>query len=107
MKEKQTRRKAPVKEVSRQRRWQLRKQAEGKCIICGQPVATSLFCLKHAIVRREQSRIRFGRQRRLRSLTYRLEEAAQTQKKKSQGRKASQRGKSTRTAMATAGAGRR
>ena len=80
--------KAP-REISRQRKWQLQKQKEGKCIICGENAVTSRYCLKHAIIRREQQRARFGCRKRNNSLTYRLEEeikakdkAPKTHKKK-------------------------
>lgn len=35
------------KDVSRQRRWQLRKQADGLCPICGKK-AIGMYCRKHA-----------------------------------------------------------
>jgi|APCry1669189204_1035204.scaffolds.fasta_scaffold80865_1 hypothetical protein len=72
--------KAP-REISRQRRWQLQKQKEGKCIICGEDAVTSRYCLKHAIIRREQQRARFGCRKRNKSLTYRLEEEGKAKDK--------------------------
>lgn len=45
---------APVRDefsnldISRQRRWQLRKQRDGRCIICGgKPVVYGVRCLRH------------------------------------------------------------
>mgnify|MGYP000894756074 CR=1 FL=1 len=78
--------KAP-REVSRQRKWQLQKQQEGKCIICGETAVTSRYCLKHAIIRREQQRARFGCRKRNNSLTYRLEEVAKKKEKAAKARK--------------------
>jgi hypothetical protein len=40
----------PVKKMARQRRWEDRKRAEGKCIICGRPKGDSpyaLWCRRH------------------------------------------------------------
>jgi hypothetical protein len=34
-------------EISRQRKWQLRKKAEGKCELCGEPSAGGVHCEKH------------------------------------------------------------
>lgn len=33
--------------VSRQRRWQLRKMAAGKCLVCGRPKINAKFCRMH------------------------------------------------------------
>lgn len=60
-------------EVSRQRRWQIKKQQEGLCIICAQPAVTNYHCLKHAVQKREARRRQSGSVRRNNSLTYRLE----------------------------------
>ena len=35
------------KEVSRQRRWQIRKRAEGRCPICGKNSEGHYFCSNH------------------------------------------------------------
>jgi len=41
--------------ISKQRKWQLRRTAEGKCRQCGQPVvANSVFCLAHLIQQRDK-----------------------------------------------------
>ena len=34
-------------EVSRQRRWQLRKMASGKCLVCGRKRVNAKFCRVH------------------------------------------------------------
>ena len=62
--------------VSRGRKYQLRRQKEGKCIKCGQPQAAAFFCLKHLIANREAIRRKAGATRRNRSLSYALEEKA-------------------------------
>jgi hypothetical protein len=62
--------------VSRQRRYQLRRQKEGRCIVCGQPQVAGSFCLRHMIAKREVSRRRLGLTKRNYSLSYRLEEMA-------------------------------
>jgi len=46
--------------ITRQRKWQLRKQAEGKCITCGAPAVVAFFCLKHAVGKREYERVKEG-----------------------------------------------
>lgn len=43
---------ATGKEVSRQRRWQLKQAALGKCITCGKPAVAGVLCLEH---RRKQT----------------------------------------------------
>lgn len=63
-------------EVSRQYRYQLRKRALDRCIICGKQKVTANFCLEHAIERRERQRKRLNSKRRLKSLTYRLLDGA-------------------------------
>jgi hypothetical protein len=35
--------------MTRQRRWQLKKRAEGKCIVCGVDSNGKILCRKHAI----------------------------------------------------------
>lgn len=37
------------KDISRQRRWQIRKKAEGKCIVCGKERVIELYCEEHRI----------------------------------------------------------
>jgi hypothetical protein len=46
--------------ASRQAEWQKRRKAEGKCIICGKPLHNATYCLKHAIMKREEQRKRLG-----------------------------------------------
>lgn len=50
------------KPLSRQQRWQLKKKAEGKCVICGQPRSPlyDYHCEKHAVAVRKQQRKRMG-----------------------------------------------
>ena len=37
------------KEINRQRKWQLKKVKEGKCMICGKKAVTKHYCQKHRI----------------------------------------------------------
>jgi hypothetical protein len=47
--------------ISRQRKWQLRKQAAGRCKLCGRLAVTSSgYCMKHFINNRNYSAERFG-----------------------------------------------
>jgi hypothetical protein len=63
--------------VSRQRKYQLRKQRDGLCTECGAPAQGSR-CAKHLVLARERQRLRKGTQRRYKgSMSYRL----QTKKK--------------------------
>ena len=39
------------RKFSRQYLWQLRRKAQGKCIICGQPAVTKLYCLSHQLIK--------------------------------------------------------
>lgn len=55
--------------ISAQRRWQLRRKRDGKCVTCGKRAVTRDYCLAHATVHRES-------QRRYNSITYRLEAAS-------------------------------
>jgi hypothetical protein len=58
--------------ISRQRKWQLRRAKEGRCVICGEPIVTAWHCLKHAVAYREWARRYSGSIRRNKTLTYRL-----------------------------------
>ena len=49
------------KVVSRQRVWQLRMKAEGRCMLCGKPRATVSYCRKHANLRNMLNRKRYWR----------------------------------------------
>lgn len=63
--------------VSRQRKYQLRKARDKRCIICGEPSVTGSRCLEHLIQARERQRKRLGLKRRHKgSLTYRLQKQA-------------------------------
>lgn len=59
--------------LSKQRKWQLRRLKKGMCILCGEPLATATYCLKHAVATREASRKRRGSKKKYQSLTRRLE----------------------------------
>jgi hypothetical protein len=62
--------------VSRQRKYQLRMLAKGRCLLCGEPAVTSSHCLRHAIACRENFRARMNfRERYLGAHTYQLQAA--------------------------------
>jgi len=42
--------------VSRQYVWQLRKSAEGKCRICGEPKVSANYCLEHQLAQKKINR---------------------------------------------------
>ena len=46
--------------ISRQRKYQLRMQREGRCRTCGEPTSGGHHCLKHLVGCREKSRKRRG-----------------------------------------------
>lgn len=57
--------------VSRQRKWQLRKTAEDKCEICAVPaVGGGRYCLKHALNMTRMAHIRMGYKRYLNNTKY-------------------------------------
>ena len=59
--------------VSRQRRYQLRKQRDHRCILCGAPALRGGRCLKHLVAARESQRKRSGtRGRYLNAESYKL-----------------------------------
>ena len=59
--------------ISRQRKYQLRMERDGRCTECGEPVTEGLRCLKHLIRARERKRKRLGAKRRYKNtLGYRL-----------------------------------
>jgi hypothetical protein len=65
--------------LSRQRRYQLRKQRDKLCTECGKPTAegVSSRCLYHLVKARERERIKRGLKRRYpNTLSYRLEAKA-------------------------------
>jgi hypothetical protein len=64
-------------EISRQRKYQLRRQRDKRCTECGQPAAQGSRCLKHLIKARERQRKKRGLKRRyFNTLSYKLEQAA-------------------------------
>jgi hypothetical protein len=60
--------------ISRQRKWQLRMERDGRCTECGAPAAGASRCVKHLVYSRERQRRLRGLKRRYRTLSYRLEE---------------------------------
>jgi hypothetical protein len=63
--------------VSRQRKYQLRKRRDQRCIHCGKPAVRSGRCLKHLVEAREWQRRKHNLKRRYRNtLAYRLEAMA-------------------------------
>jgi hypothetical protein len=63
--------------ISRQRKYQLRMQRDGRCTECGEPAIQGSRCLKHLVKARERQRKKRGLKRRYRNtLSYRLEAAA-------------------------------
>jgi hypothetical protein len=62
--------------ISRQRKYQLRKQRDKLCTECGDPVIEGSRCLKHLIKARERQRKKRGLRRRYyNTLSYKLEAA--------------------------------
>jgi hypothetical protein len=60
--------------ISRQRKYQLRKQRDKRCTECGEPAEVGSRCLKHLIKARERQRKKRGLKRRyFNTLSYRLE----------------------------------
>ena len=69
--------------VSRQRKYQLRKQRDGLCTECGKPAVQGVRCLEHMVRARERQRKKLGlRKRYTKTLSYLLEEAAKKPKRK-------------------------
>jgi hypothetical protein len=63
--------------ISRQRKYQLRKQRDKRCTECGQPAIQGSRCLQHLVKARERQRKKRGLKRRYyNTLSYRLEAAA-------------------------------
>ncbi len=61
--------------ISRQRKYQLRKLRDKRCTECGSPALTGSRCLKHLVLARERQRKKRGLRRRYtRTLSYRLQE---------------------------------
>jgi len=59
--------------ISRQRKYQLRQQRDGRCIICGKETPASSRCLEHMIIARERQRRKNGWKRRYQSTSYKIE----------------------------------
>ena len=61
-------------EISRQRKYQLRKQRDNRCTECGAPATQASRCLKHLVLARERQRSKHGlKHRYTNTLSYRLE----------------------------------
>jgi hypothetical protein len=74
--------------VSRQRRYQLRKQRDNLCTECGAPAGGASRCVKHLVLARERQRAKKGLlQRYPNTLSYRMEAAEKSRKGKSAGAK--------------------
>ncbi len=62
--------------ISRQRKYQLRRQRDGLCTQCGEPVEQGGRCVKHLVEARERQRRLHGLKRRYYgTLSYKLEAA--------------------------------
>jgi hypothetical protein len=66
---------------SRQRRYQLRHQAQGLCIYCSEPAVMGSHCLRHAIKVREMMRKRKKCRKRFFSRSYKLEHEEKMRKR--------------------------
>ena len=67
--------------VSRQRKYQLRKQRDGLCTECGKPAVQGVRCLEHMVRARERQRKKLGLQKRYtNTLSYTLERSAKPPK---------------------------
>jgi hypothetical protein len=63
--------------ISRQRKYQLRRQRDQRCTECGEPAEEGSRCLKHLVKARERQRRKRGLKRRyMNTLSYKLEAAA-------------------------------
>lgn len=40
--------------MSRQQKWQLRQQKKHRCIVCGKPVKTKVYCRKHVALHNDR-----------------------------------------------------
>ena len=60
--------------VSKQRKFQLRMERDGRCRICGELAVGRFYCLKHLVKDRERARKKIGAKKRLKGArSYRLE----------------------------------
>jgi len=63
--------------ISRQRKYQLRKQRDKCCTECGEPAVQGSRCLKHLVKARERQRKKRGLKRRYyNTLSYKLQSLA-------------------------------
>jgi predicted nucleic acid-binding Zn ribbon protein len=68
--------------VSRQRKYQLRKAKERRCVICGDPAVTATLCVRHMVYAREQTRRRRGTTTRRKTAdSYRLQQQSAASRK--------------------------
>ena len=62
--------------ISRQRKYQMRKKRDGRCTQCGEPAASGARCLKHLVLYREQPRKKQRARRRYDgAMSYRMQGA--------------------------------
>ena len=62
--------------ISRQRKYQMRKKRDGRCTQCGEPALSGARCLKHLVLYREQQRKKQRARRRYDgALRYRMQGA--------------------------------
>jgi|ERR1051326_600838 formylmethanofuran dehydrogenase subunit E len=60
--------------ISRQRKYQLRRQRDKRCTECGEPAVEASRCIKHLVKARERQRLKRGLKRRYYgTLSYKLE----------------------------------
>jgi hypothetical protein len=60
--------------ISRQRKYQLRRQRDRRCTECGEPAQYASRCLKHLVLARERQRKKRGLKRRYYgTISYKLE----------------------------------
>jgi hypothetical protein len=68
--------------VCRGRKYQLRMERDGRCIICGESAVGPFYCLKHWVKARERARRRIGAKKRLKGArSYRLEQEIKSARK--------------------------
>ena len=68
--------------VSRQRKWQLRKVVQGRCVVCGQQAVSGGLCLKHFVAVRERTHKTGGHKKEIRCKSRRLEAVQENQNRK-------------------------
>jgi hypothetical protein len=69
--------------ISKQRKYQLRMQRDGWCVICGELAVGAFFCLKHFVMRREAARRRVGARKRLKGpRSYKRQAEAKTHQRR-------------------------